>query len=326
MRVLITRLDSSGRREKVLVTDGPDLGAPVGNEIKTQTLYSGITNGTERNQLVGGNYATPEDKLPVIQGNYQNVGRVIQIGPEVVDLTVGDLVFNGAQRGVGDSKAGHVETIRIAEDRLLRKIPENVDPIHAAMFGMGSVGLCSCRNADLRLGERVLIVGGAGCIGQIAAQIATVMGARVTVCDIDQRRLDLTRTIGAAEEVVNISAGGWDQHIDHGTYDVVIDLAGVPGMEDRLIEAVRRKGRVLLISGRWEVTYTFRLGQEREITIKQNTHFDRNDLENLCRLVAQGSVQIGPIIQDVVPVDQADRIYVTLRDDPSQLMGTVFEW
>ena len=99
MRVLITRLDSSGRREKVLVTDGPDPGAPVGNEIKTQTLYSGITNGTERNQLVGGNYATPEDKLPVIQGNYQNVGRVVQIGPEVVDLNVGDLVFNGSQRG-----------------------------------------------------------------------------------------------------------------------------------------------------------------------------------------------------------------------------------
>ncbi len=61
---------------------------------------------------------------------------------------------------------------------------------------------------------------------------------------------ELVRSIGAAEAVVNVSAGGWDQHINRGTYDIVIDFAGVPGMEDRLIGAVRRKGRVLLISGR----------------------------------------------------------------------------
>ena len=61
---------------------------------------------------------------------------------------------------------------------------------------------------------------------------------------------ELVRSIGAAEAVVNVSAGGWDHHINRGTYDIVIDFAGVPGMEDRLIGAVRRKGRVLLISGR----------------------------------------------------------------------------
>ena len=48
------------------------------------------------------------------------------------------------------------------------------------------------------------------------------------------------RSIGAAEAVVNVSAGGWVQHINRGTYDIVIDFAGVPGgMEDRLIGAVR---------------------------------------------------------------------------------------
>ena len=61
---------------------------------------------------------------------------------------------------------------------------------------------------------------------------------------------ELVRSIGAAEAVVNVSAGGWDQHINRGTYDIGIDFAGVPDMEDRLIGAVRRKGRVLLISGR----------------------------------------------------------------------------
>ena len=58
MRALVTRLRADGHREKGLVTDWPEFEAPVGNQIKTQTVYTGITNGTERNDLLGGNYAT----------------------------------------------------------------------------------------------------------------------------------------------------------------------------------------------------------------------------------------------------------------------------
>ena len=325
MRALVTRLRADGQREKGLVTDWPEFEAPVGNQIKTQTVYTGITNGTERNDLLGGNYALPQDELPGILG-YQNVGKVIAVGTEVSELSVGDLVYIGSARGAGDRVVGHVEFVVIAEDELLIKLPENVDPIHAAMFGMASVAMRSCRHADLRMGERLLIVGGAGCVGQFAAQIATVMGARVTVCDIDRRRLDLAREIGAAGEVVDISGDGWDEHIADGTYDAVIDLAGVPGMEDKLVAAVRRRGRVLLISGRRQVNYTFNLGQGREITIKQNSHFDRDDLQNLSHLVARGLVKIGPLVQDVVPVTEAGRIYARLRDHPAQVMGAVFEW
>ena len=83
---------------------------------------------------------------------------------------------------------------------------------------------------------------------------------------------------------------------------------------------------MILVAGRWEVNYTFRTGQGQEITIKQNSHFDRDDLQNLCRLVGRGLVKIAPLIQDVVPPHEAPRIYATLRDDSSQLMGTVFEW
>ncbi len=61
----------------------------------------------------------------------------------------------------------------------------------------------NCRNAQVEVGEHVLIVG-AGCIGQFAAQIAALRGARVTLCDIDPARLDLARRIGAAEEIVGL--------------------------------------------------------------------------------------------------------------------------
>lgn len=107
---------------------------------------------------------------------------------------------------------------------------------------------------------------------------------------------------------------------------MVIDAADVRGMEDRLIEAGCRRGRVMFVAERARVGYDFNLGQMREIDIRQMAHFDAADLSALCNLVAQGRVQINPIISDVVPVAQADNIYLRLLDDPNLLMGTVFVW
>ena len=315
MRALVTRLRPDKRREKVLVGDWPAPEGPTGNQVKSRTIYSGITNGTEHNDLVGGNYAHPDDALPAGWG-YQHVGRVIETGPDVTELAVGDLLYINAD---------HKEYVVAREDGLLIKLPEDVDPRQAALFGMSSVAMRSCRHADLRMGERVLVVG-QGFIGQMAAQIANVMGARVAVCEIDPRRLELARRIGAAEEVFDVAGDGWEKRIADGVFDAVIDVAGVEGMEDRLIRALKSRGRLLLIGGRFHVNYTFNLGQAHEITIRQNTGYDRDDLTNLCRLIRRGLVDIAPLLQDVVPVVEAQRVYDTLRDAPHELSGTVFDW
>lgn len=315
MRALALRLRPDGRRERTLVHDWPAPPAPAGNEVRTQTLYTGMTNGTERNQLLGGNYAQPDEALPSAWG-YQNVGRVIEVGPEVRDLRVGDLLYMSAE---------HLEYTVVAEDSLLVKLPPEIEPVQAALFGIGSVAVRTCRHADLRLGEQVLVVG-TGLVGQLATQVARAMGARVTLCDVDAARLDLARGIGAAEELLDVSGDGWEANVAEGRFAAVIDAAGVPGMEDRLIAAARVRGQVLFIAGRSRVSYTFNLGQGREITIRQNSHFDRDDLAALIPLVRGGAVRVGPLLRDVVPVAEATAFYDRLRDRPQTLLGTVFIW
>ena len=315
MRALVTRLRPDNTREKLLVDDWPAPPAPTGNQVKSRTLYSGITNGTEHNDLTGGNYAHPDDALPAGWG-YQHVGRVIETGPDVTQLAAGDLVYINAD---------HMEYVVAREDGLLIKLPPDVDPTHAALFGMTGVAMHSCRHADLRMGERVLIAG-QGFIGQMAAQIANAMGARVAVCEIDRRRLELAREIGAAEEIFDVAGDGWERQVADRAFDALIDAAGVEGMEDRLIRALKQRGRLMLIAGRFNVNYTFNLGQAHEINIRQNTGYDRDDLANVCRLVRRGLVRIAPLLQDVVPLTGARRTYDTLRDSPHQLLGTVFDW
>ena len=105
-----------------------------------------------------------------------------------------------------------------------------------------------------------------------------------------------------------------------------MDVAGVVGIEDRLIKAVKHQGLILFIAGRFKVEYTFNLGQHKEINIKQNSHFDKDDLANLQRLVAERRLNMATLIQDVVAVASAKQIYDKLRDYPEELLGTVFDW
>ena len=315
MRAIITRLKSDGTREKVLIDDWQDPGAPAENEVRTRTLYSGITNGTERNDLIGGNYAHEDGKLPAV-GGYQNVGEVIEVGSGVQDLEFGDLLYM-SQR--------HLEFCLEPEDRLHIKLPPEIKLEEAALFGVAGVAMRCCRNANLRIGDRMLVVG-AGIVGQLVAQIAASVGARVTLCDVNAHRLEIAEAIGAVDEIINVDGDGWDKHIPDGGFDVVLDAAGVLGMEDKLISAAKRHGTVMFIAGRFRVEFTFNRGQRREITIKQNSHFDNSDLYHMCRFVSKGIIQIGPLVQDVLPVAEANGVYDTLRDEPYKLLGTVFDW
>lgn len=315
MRAIVTRLKPDGTREKVLVDDWQDSGAAADNEVRTRTLYSGLTNGTERNELIKGNYARADDELPACTG-YQNVGEVIEVGSSVRGLKFGDLLY---------MSQSHHEFCLEPEDRLHIKLPSEIKPTEAALFGVAGIAMRCCRNADLRIGDRMLVVG-AGIVGQLVTQIAASTGACVTLCDVDERRLKIAESIGAADGILNVDGDGWGKQIPDSGFDVVLDAAGVPGMEDKLIMTAKKHGTVMFIAGRFRVEYTFNRGQGREITIKQNSHFDNSDLCHVCRFVSKGIIQIAPLIQDVVPVAEAKGIYDTLRDEPQKLFGTVFDW
>lgn len=319
LRALITRLKEDGTREKVLVDDWPKPSDPTGNQVRVRTLFSGVTNGTERNDLIAGNYSTPDNQLPSPLG-YQNVGEITHVGPDVMRLNIGDIIYSGVWL-ISD----HLEYVVLSEDELLVRLPESVNPRHAALLGIASVAVHNCRATEISTGDSVLIVG-QGCVGQVTAQIAHSKGCKVDVCDINLQRLQMAKDIDCADNIFNTSGTGWSHHIRDGAYDTVLDLAGVPGMENDLLTAARRNGQVAFIAGRNQVCYDFNLGQAKEIAIKQLSHFDTADLTNACTLIESYTIRIGPLLKDVVPVQDAERIYRTLRDTPDSLMGVVFEW
>lgn len=287
-----------------------------------KTIYSGVSNGTERKFLVGGNYG---DGMPWPKRiAYQHVSEVIECGEDVEHFQVGDMVYTGMF-------PGHVEYHLVRESDLIAKLPGGFDLLAGAMLGVASVAYHDARRARVGPGDNVLVMG-AGLIGQLAAQAARVMGAdHVTVAEPQADRRALAEELGTDLVLDPTTAAGDAAMAAQGPYSVILECSGADVL-DRIIGTPSHPGligrrshaRLVLVAGRYDVCYNFNMAGQAEVNILHTQHFDQEDLDRVVPLVADGEIKIRPLIQDVVPLAEAPRIYSMLRDRPGDMLGVVF--
>jgi len=284
-----------------------------------KTIYSGLTNGTERNVLMGGNYGGSwPDRCA-----YQKVSEVIECGAKITRFVPGDIVFTGIL-------TGHVEYHLAKESDLIVKLPAEFDLEAAALFGVASVSFHAILRAEVHPGDKVLIFG-AGLIGQFAAQAARVKGAEVTVTDVDDERLELARKLGT-DLIANFGSEEGQTFLQQKKpYSVVFECSGADVLgpiigTDWGKGLIGFRARVVMVAGRSEVCYHSNAAQGAEVTLIHVNHFSQDDLNQVLNLAGKGQILIRPLIRDIIPVVNAISIYDTLRDNPNRLLGTVFCW
>ncbi|HEU4355211.1 MAG TPA: zinc-binding dehydrogenase, partial [Actinomycetota bacterium] len=160
--------------------------ADVGpRDVRIRTVYSGVSQGTER-WLLTDRYrwtgGTPQ--YPHFPG-YQAAGVVEEVGAEIDDLRPGDHVFAQATRfadpagryGLGS----HTGTLVQAREDVTRLDP-SVDLAAASLLRMAGVSRHGVRLTGVDPGDLVVVIG-QGMIGQMSAQAARREGARVIAAD-----------------------------------------------------------------------------------------------------------------------------------------------
>ena len=126
--------------------------------------------------------------FPIALG-YSCAGEVIEVGTNILDIKVGDLVACA-----GSANANHAEIVSIPRN-LLVKVPEGLDLKNACSASVGAIAMHSVRQLDPKIGETVAVVG-LGLIGNLVAQILKANGNRVIGIDIDNSRIKKAKDMG----------------------------------------------------------------------------------------------------------------------------------
>ena len=309
---------AKGQMEFVEIGESPD---PGPTQVLIKTLYSGITNGTERHALMGdfgygGGY-------PGRHG-YQHVGVVEKAGSLVREFTEGDMVFFGHYVG---HRGWNIVDVSTPGVHLCLKLPSDVDHESCALLGVTGVGMRHVRRVRIYPAQNVLVVG-LGPIGQGAAQSAKAFGAYLTVLDINQKRLDVAKELGA-NRCINASDNAYMDQLKSGApYNCIIDASG----SSSLINDIHRnhllayKGAIGLLAVRDETTFQWGMLHGLEASFEVSCHFAIDDLAIIMHFLRQGIMKIEPMITHKVPITDAPNIYGIMRDNPSQLLGVVFNW
>ena len=123
-------------------------------------------------------------------------GVVIEVGEAVTGFGPGDRVACA-----GGGHASHAEIVSVPGQPVREVVPPEVGLDVAAMTTIAAIALHGIRLADVRVGERVGVVG-CGLVGQIACRLLQASGAQVFALDVDAQRVEQAVAHGAAHGVV----------------------------------------------------------------------------------------------------------------------------
>ncbi|GAH77348.1 unnamed protein product, partial [marine sediment metagenome] len=100
----------------------------------------------------------------------------------------------------GAGYAVHAEVIFVPKN-LCVKIPDEVGFDYAAFTTLGAIAMQGVRQAQLTLGENIVIIG-LGVVGQLTIQIVKAAGCKVMGIDIDLWKVELAKKLGIDGGVV----------------------------------------------------------------------------------------------------------------------------
>lgn len=173
------RASISDRKQSLLqkARKNPDLVAKVIQDVRTRGLSS--------------TYRRVRNRLESFAGTgYSAAGRIVQLGEGVDDLGVGDMVACA-----GAAYANHAEVIVVPKN-LCARVPEGVGVEDAAYTTIAAIALQGIRQAEVRLGESVAVIG-LGLVGQLTVQMLKASGCVVYGIDTEPLAVGLAKQSGA---------------------------------------------------------------------------------------------------------------------------------
>jgi NADPH:quinone reductase-like Zn-dependent oxidoreductase len=238
--------------------------------------------------------------LPLTPGS-DIAGTVVEVGPEVKGFDIGDRVF-----GVTNPRFtnGYAE-FALAHAGMIAKMPRELNFEQAASMPVIGVTAWQALHdfAQVRFGQRVLVLGGAGNVGAYAVQLARLAGAYV-VATASQRDLDRVGHLGAQEAVERSqSTSAYED-----SFDIVVDTVGGDAL-NQCFSLVKRGGVMVSIVEKPDAKRAAERSVRADfLLVSVNTSI----LEKLAALVV--SDQLKTHVGDTLPLENASVVHQMMEE------------
>ncbi|MBE0644925.1 MAG: bi-domain-containing oxidoreductase [Bacteroidetes bacterium] len=260
---------------------------------------------------------------------YAAVGRVSEIPEDRTDYKVGDLV------ACGGADAAHAEVLSIGTN-LCAKVHEGTDPRHAALATIAAIAMQGVRQAEVHLGESVVVIG-LGLIGQLTLLLLAAQGCSAIGVDVDYRQVELAKRCGFDHAFVSSHEGLVQAVMDltRGVgVDAVIITAGTTslGPVNLAGEFCRKKGKVVIV-GAVPTGFERKHYYRKELDLRMSSSYgpgrydplyeeqgidypvgyvrwtEQRNMQAYLDLLATGKLNIEPLITHEFPLERAKDAY-----------------
>ena len=267
-------------------------------------------------------------RLPTVLG-HEFAGVVEEIGKDVKNLKPGMRVVAPLVQGCGmcdDCRGGHSNHCftpsngGYARFAVLRhadfncaELPEKVDFVEASSMGCRYVtAFHGILDQGQVKAEENVVVYGCGGVGLSAIQIAAALGARVIAVDLDDRKLELAKEVGAADGVNGKKTDPVKavMELTHGGADVSVDALGIAATCRNAISSLRKRGRHIQIGlttnlEKGEVALPVDQIVFKELQIMGSLAIQSFRYPAMLNMVERGRLEPRKLITETLPLEKA---------------------
>ena len=214
-----------------------------------------------------------------------------------------------------DNPGGLTRQIAVRPDMVI-KLPDNVSDEEGAMVEPTAVGLHAIHLADIKVGDKVLVVGG-GIIGLVSAMFAKLEGAEfVALSETNEARGKKAVNLNVADEWFDAKNANFLKNvyakIPNG-FDIVIDCSGNTKAVESELMSVKAGGTIVLVGvSQKPIEFASVIAVMKEITLKGSIAYTKEEFKNCISLISNKKIDVMKFVDDIVPLSDTQKAYERL--------------
>lgn len=211
-----------------------------------------------------------------------------------------------------DNPGAYTKTIAVRSDMVL-KVPETTTDDEITMVEPAAVGLHAIHLADIKVGDKVLVVGG-GIIGLVSALFAKMEGASlVVVSETNPNRGEKSVALGVADAWLDAKSETFIQDAmakSNGGFDKVIECCGNAPAVTSAIMAVKNGGKIILVGvATGPISIPTVVAVLHEVTMQGAIAYTKEEFQTCIDLIANKKLDVMPFVDRVISLDEVQSAF-----------------